>query len=119
MTAKVAYDSFHNITEELNRRSKLAQFAGGQVVAPYESDDDAETGNSKRSCSRQIDGGEEESNRHEPNDFKAMNKEQKGHRHPERNTEDRRQRREELVKQKAERRQMVELTKGNVEHQRA
>lgn len=57
LTAKVADDSFHDITKNPNWRSKLAQFAGGQVATPCEPDDDAETGNSKRSYSRRSDGG--------------------------------------------------------------
>lgn len=62
----VANDSFHNVIEETNRWGRLMQFAGGQVATPCEPYDGAKIGNSKRICSRKINGGEGELNCHDP-----------------------------------------------------
>ena len=94
------------------------------MATPCESDDDA----NNREVQVQLQAGdsmmvEEEPNLCELEWFKSINREQKGHKGARnRKTEHQRQeteKRKEPVNQKAKRRQRAELTKGNIEHQRA
>jgi len=60
----VAEDSFHDVTEELNRRSRLAQFIGGHVATPSELDDDVEQGTPSAATEGDPMEVEEEPNYH-------------------------------------------------------
>lgn len=54
---QVSEDSFHDVTEELNRRSKLVQFVGGQVTIPESLMMASKQGTPSAAASRRSEGG--------------------------------------------------------------
>ena len=64
MTATVDEDSFHDVIEKLNQRSRLAPSTGGHVATPCEPDDDAEQGTPRAAAEGDSTKVEEELNRH-------------------------------------------------------